>query len=278
MSRSNRIKAGIVKDAAGLAPQTLSTQQRKIVELMKFDTNIEDNFNQPLIYSMVELSSGDLFDGTLAAGDEVAFNSGVAHYHAHVQSVDGTVANVFPSVSADGLELNVDANATDGVLGWEVVPGGILANSRAAKTVGTDPTFIMEAKIKIDTVANVTSLTVGFRKAEAFQADFNAYDELCAIGVDDSGNIDISTILNNAATDTTDTTANWADGEEKTVRVTVDVNGKCSFSIDGSEPAVIAAFSFDAGEVVVPFIHLVSDTGNPGVSIAELNTGLRQSQ
>lgn len=270
---------GLEKDlgtnAAPKYPTRHNSREIKLAETIMEDKNIDENFDAPIVISAANASTGLLVDSTLAAGDEVAFRTSKHNFLAHVQSVNGTVVNTFPFVSADGLELNVDDDATNGVLGWEIC-NGILSNGKNAFTVGTDEKFFCEATIKIDDISDVTELAFGLRKAEAFQANVDDYDEMAAfnIGADADGQIEIHTILNGAATAEVDTTeTDWADAASKTLRIECDKNGKCTFSIDGSAPTVTASFTFDSGEVVIPFLFLISETGDPGVSISSFKAG-----
>jgi hypothetical protein len=72
--------------------------------------------------------------------------------------------------------------------------------------------------------------------------------------------IQIETILNNAATTTTDTTQTWADLATKTLCVGVGATGSVAYSINGSAPTVTAAFTFDDGDPVIPFVQLLHNT------------------
>ena len=75
------------------------------------------------------------------------------------------------------LIATLDGGAGDGV---EYVPGGITANSPFANVVGTGAAAYIKARLAAETVANVAELALGFRKAEAFQAAIDNYDEMAA--------------------------------------------------------------------------------------------------
>jgi len=274
------IKRGIESSAPKKYPsRRLRQRERKLAEAIEQSKNIDEDFNAPLVISAVDQESNLLATSTLAAGDEIAMRTDKHTFLAHVQSVHGTVVNTFPTVSADGLEVVVDADAADGVTGWEIT-NGILSTSRAAHTVGSTDghTIYCEAVIKIDDISDVTELGFGFRKAEAFRAAVDDYDEMASfnVGQDADGQIEIHTIINNAATAETDTTlTDWADAGVHTLRIEVDKNGKCMFLFDGAEPTVTASFTFDAGEVIVPFLFLKCETGDPGVSISSWECGYK---
>lgn len=193
---------------------------------------------------------------TGTAGDEnlMAFPGNTFEYH-----ILGTQTILAPSATATGLDINMDQTADDGV----EVGQGILSNSKHAFVVGTSDPFQVSVQFKIADVSGTDDCAVGFRKAEAYQAAIDNYDEMAALNVI-SGDIKIETILNNAATTTTDTTDNWADGATHTLTVKVGATGAVTYEIDGAAPTTTAAFSFDDGEVVVPFFYFLNDTDVAG--------------
>ena len=256
-------------------PDRHNARELKLAETLLNDKNISEAFDAPLVWSSVDQEGNLLALSAPAAGDEIAFRTSKHNFLMHVQSINGTAVQSFPYVSADGLELNVDDDATNGTTGLEIT-AGILSTSKACFTVGTDPDFFIEAVIKIDDISDLTEMAVGFRKAEDFQTAVDNYDEMAAfnIGADADGQIEIHTILNNAATTETDTTeADWADGATHTLKVIVRASGKCEFLLDGATPIVTQAFTFDSGEKVVPFIFAACETGDPGISISSLKVG-----
>lgn len=277
MSRSNKKKIGIVTDAAQSGySQRLSERQKKMVEAIQYNDNVDEVFDSPLVWSAIERTSNDLFDGTLAAGDELSFSTGKHTFVAHVQSVNGTVANVFPYVSASGLEIPTDADATNGVLGWEIGCDP-LSTDKMVYTVGSEgKTIMIEAAITIDDVSDSTATTLGFRKVEAFTATLTDYTDYAALQKDGSENIDITHDLNDSGTPTaTDTGLDWADGEEHTLKIEVDPNGVASFYVDGTEYKSSSEFTFDSGDTIMPFLHHVAETGDAGVSVASLKIGYK---
>ena len=167
----------------------------------------------------------------------------------------GTQTIVAPVWGSTGLDIARDLTNNDGT----EITQGCTSRARHAYTVGTDAPVYFEVTTYITDVSGTDQYLIGWRKAEAYQADWNDYDELAAFNVV-SGAISVSEILNNAATVTTDTTNAWADTTSKTLRIEVAVNGKVTFFIDGSTPTIAVGHTFDAGEVIVPFLYLVHDT------------------
>ena len=186
---------------------------------------------------------------TGTTGDEnlLIFDDNIFEYH-----ILGTQTIVAPVISSTGLNIGMDQTDNDGI----ELTQGILANSRQAFVVGTAQPFFLKVKFTIPDVSGTDDCAVGFRKAEAYQANIDDYDEMACLNVI-SGNIKIETILNDGATTTTDTTDDWADGETHTLEVYVDANGAVTYKIDGVAPSTTAAFSFDSGETVIPFMYFL---------------------
>lgn len=161
------------------------------------------------------------------------------------------------ALSSVGCSIAGDQTDNDG---REIVfGGGITSRAVRAYTVGT--AFFARLKFSIATVAGTDDCAFGFRKAEAYQANLDDYDEMAVLNAI-SGNITIETILNGGATVTTDTTDNWADAAVHELRVNVAADGAVTYQIDNAAPTVTAAFSFDAGEVVVPFMFFLQATAS----------------
>lgn len=182
----------------------------------------------------------------------------------------GTQTILAPAWASTGLDIARDLTANEGT----ELTLGITSRAKHAYTVGTDRGVYFQVTCKITDVSGTDDFAIGWRKAEAYQAAVDNYDEMAAFNII-SGDIKIETILNNAATATTDTTDNWADGESKTLRVEVHQNGKVYFFVDGAQPTVTAAFTFDAGEVIVPFIYFIHDTDAANATLlTQLKCGL----
>lgn len=272
---ANRL--GLETEVAGDYPVKHNARERKLAETIREDKNIVDTFQQALVVGSTNNDTGAAIDFSAAptAGMELGLSSGKASYEMHISAINGTAVWTLPHVSADGLELNVDDDVTNGITSVELT-NGVTARSKAAMTVGTDAPFFLEATIKIDDISDLTEMFFGWRKAEAYQVDPESYDEMASfnIGKDADGQIEIHTILNNGTTAETDTTeTDWANAGEHTLRIEVDAAGRCKFLLDGAEPAVSASFTFDDGEVIVPFLQILAETGDPGISISSWKCG-----
>lgn len=155
-----------------------------------------------------------------------------------------------PAWDDPGIDIGMDQTDNDGV--ELCVPLG--ANSPHNFVIGTDPAFFCRARLSIADVSGTDDMLVGFRRREAFQAAVDDYADMAALNVI-SGALNIETILNGAATVTTDTTNTWADAATHTLEVRVSAAGVVTYLYDDVAPATVAAFTFDNGDPVVPFIY-----------------------
>lgn len=184
--------------------------------------------------------------------------------------VKGTQTILTPSLGTNGLNLGMDQTDNDGI---EVLPGGITARSPLAFVVGTDRAFFFEVKAQIEDVSGADPFLIGFRKAEASQADWNDYAEAAYLGIV-AGDIKSSTILTGAATVDTDTTDNAADATPLTFRVNVSGAGVVTYLVNAAAPTTVAAYTFPNGTVVVPSIYFLHGSDVAGtVELVHLDVG-----
>lgn len=125
-------------------------------------------------------------------------------------------------------------------------------------------------KINIDDVSGLNPMWVGFRLQEAANTTYTAYNSYALVGLGNAtGDIFTSIELAGGGNTNIDTTQNWADTETHTLQVNVDINGVVTFLIDGYKPVTTQAFTFTAGQVLIPVFCYglqTSDIGTPSVS------------
>lgn len=179
------------------------------------------------------------------------------------------VVTVSEGVSA--LNIGMDQTDNDGV----ELCAGILNSNPLAFKIGEDAAFFIRVRFSIEDVSGTDDCAVGFRLAEAYQANIDDYNDMAVLNVI-SGDINIETILNGAATVTTDTTNNWADGATHQLEVFVSNSGVVTYTIDNVAPIVTAAYTFRNGIYVVPFMFMLNSTDLVGaVNILEWECGFQ---
>ena len=229
------------------------------------DTIKQGKLNRRFTYEEFESNpitagiAGGAATGT--AGDEnvMIFEENIFEYH-----IVGTQTILAPVLTATGLNIALDLTENDGV----EITQGITARSRSAFVVGTDACYF-KATVYVTDVSGTDALAVGFRTAEAYNGDEQAYNNMAALSVV-SGDVYIWTIDDNAATTATDTTDNLADTNAITIAVYVSDAGVVTYTIDGSAPTTTAAFTWDDGDTIVPFIYLRHDANVAEATLLQL--------
>lgn len=182
-----------------------------------------------------------------------------------------TLAPAIVTVSEGLSALNIGMTQTNNI-GAEFCPG-ILNSNHMAFEVGEAAAIFFRVKFSIEDVSGTDDCAIGFRSVEAYQAAIDDYQNMAVLNVI-SGNITIETILAGAATVSTDTTQNWADGETHQLKVLVSNTGVVTYTIDNAAPTVTAAYTFTDGLYIVPFFYFLNDTDLAGqVNILEWECG-----
>lgn len=166
----------------------------------------------------------------------------------------GTQTAVAPVIDTFGLNLTMTGTSGQGI----EVTAGRTALCPYAFTVGTDPAFAVEAFFKVQDASGCNPLVVGFLKAQAFATAISSYTDYAMIGIIGTGAaIETQTNLNSAGAVTTDTTQTWADGATNSLKVLVSSTGVVTYQINSQAPTVTAAFTFNTGDVLIPFFRFV---------------------
>lgn len=190
--------------------------------------------------------------------------TGILH---HVYTPGGNILNWFPlgagqtllpTIVANGLNVACDQTSTEGS---EIASGFLLATGRPF-VVGNSPAFSMKVKVLIGDVSGLTSFCIGFRKAQVNASALATYTDYAGLGFNTSANpAAIKQLTGLAGSDTvTDTTQTLADATAYTVQVNVSAAGVVTFKHDPtgsgalSVPTAGAAFTFDDGTPVIPFL------------------------
>jgi hypothetical protein len=170
---------------------------------------------------------------------------------------------IAPRLDAAGLKVSLDLTNDEGA----EYNFGTLPRNMHAYTVGTSPAIEFDLTFTVADVTGAGPILMGFRKQEPNNASFAAYTDFATIGLDNGinpGTIIIETRLNSGAVTTTDTTNAWADGQTHTLKVFVSDAGVVTFTIDNAAPVVTQAFTFDNGDVIMPYFHFLHDVAAPG--------------
>lgn len=183
---------------------------------------------------------------------------------------------IAPRMTATGLLTSLDLTNTEGAeYNW----GAARTNSKHAFTIGTSAAFFVELTVNAADVGGLAEMFVGFRISQANDATMTNYTDFACIGAHAATAADvcvIATDLNNAGETYTNTTDAWTDGQTKVLRVNVSDTGVVTYTINGVAPTATAAFTFDNGDVVCPFVRHLFNAGAPGaINWVQIRCGLQ---
>lgn len=170
---------------------------------------------------------------------------------------------IAPRMSSTGLLTSLDLTNAEGA---EYNFGAALSNSRFAFTIGTSAAFRIRLNVNAADIGGLDPFVVGFRKVQANDATFTNYTDFACIGARATTAADVCVIqtnLNSGGAIITNTTDAWTDGTSKSFAVNVSATGVVTFLINGVAPTVTQAFTFDNGDVVVPFIRHTFGAATP---------------
>jgi hypothetical protein len=171
-----------------------------------------------------------------------------------------TAQTILPVTDAIGLDIAGDLVSAEA---YEMFAGILGASGRPA-VVGKDPAFYFCATFEVADASSVSDLHVGWRSATETQVKLiTSYSNYATIGLEGTANPNtIFMLTGNDGTDTsTDTTNTWADAASKKLCTYVSATGAVTYTINGAAPTVAAAFSFDDGDSLIPFVAVEQGAG-----------------
>ncbi len=164
----------------------------------------------------------------------------------------------FAGVLNNGLNIGALCNSASKEI--EITQG----NSTAIKncfTIGTSPPFFVRATFNINTLADVTELSVGFRAVASYTASpLSTYADYAIIGVSGTaGEIQTQTGIASAYVKTDSTQAVTA-ATNFTVQVNIDGSGHATYlwaSANGklAAPTTVVAATMTSAATFIPWIH-----------------------
>ena len=198
--------------------------------------------------------------------------------------VEGTIPAVDTNSTSAGLNLQGDA-ATGDNTGMELIFGGSQHGGNASCTIGTHG-MVFDATFNSADFTDQDCVAIGFRKAEEFQTGHQpiiaaasgdaVYTDYVAFGVLSADDVQISTRLNDGTTAHVDSTQATAASGNHRFQVTVTSAGVVTFAHIGAAvmsagtlaaPSTTKVFSFDSGDVVVPYLSILSTNADSAIHL-----------
>lgn len=221
--------------------------------------------------------AGAAFSGTTGALNRVYLDHGNSLICASL----GAGQTLAPAMTATGLDISGDEVADEGYECWSHMVGA----TGAPLVIGTTPAFYFQVGINVADVSGSDDLQCGLRKVEPLNAAINSYTDYVTLGWNAaaaSAAIKIETDNDAAGVTTTDTTQTIADGVGLTMEFLVSAAGVVTYKHDAATPGtlaaptVTAAYTFDDGDLVVPFCRTLQDTDATGeVNLTEWTVALQ---
>jgi len=201
--------------------------------------------------------------------------------------VEGTIPATDTNNTEAGLNLQGDAATADNT-GLEIVFGGSQFGGYGACTIGTHALTFDATFHSIDWT-DQDAVTIGFRKAQEFDTGHGAilaaatgdpgYTDFCAFGVQSADDVQIATALNDGSRTYTDSTDATAASKNHRFKISVTSAGVVTYQHIGAAvmdagtlaaPSSTAAFTFDDGDTVVPYLIIQSTNANSAILLKSL--------
>lgn len=176
--------------------------------------------------------------------------------------------------------INID-NITGAAAKTIEITEGNAVSIKNAFVAGTSPAFYVRATFNVNTLANVTSLYVGFRKQQTYQATVpTGYTDYAVFGISGAvGKLQSQTQAASGGNVVTDSTNTVTAGTNFTVQVNVSAAGAVTYlrDVTGNGPLIapttVAAYSFSA-LTVIPYILYTTVTSHTEVDLVSYECGL----
>ena len=196
-----------------------------------------------------------------------------------IRHMIGANSKPHPVVTSAGLDISGQNASGKGLeicgADGELAGGSGNAGINCFEVGASADVFYFKCRINLGTVAN-SDVVVGFRKIQAHQNAFADYSDY-AVHELDAGVYSVKSELNGTgATDDEITAQNASDSADSVFEVRVNQAGTVTYIVNGTTLVAgtdyAAAYTFDASDVITPFIHQVR-TGTCATVIKELEIG-----
>lgn len=176
--------------------------------------------------------------------------------------------------------LNIDTITGAAAKSIEITEGNALSIKNSF-VIGTSAAFFVRATLNVNTLANVTSLYIGFRKQATYQATLpTGYADYAVFGISGAtGQLKSQTQTASGGNTVTDSTNTVTAGTNFTVQVNVSAAGAVTYLKDTSgngalvAPTTVAAYSFTNALNVVPYLIYTTVTSHTEVDLLNWTCG-----
>ena len=249
---------------------TVDQVDAKIVKATGFDLTIKSSPT-----TCTAANTGGVATGATGDTNLLSFKEGIV-MEQFILGAGQTI--IKPVMDNSGLLCSLDLTDTQGA---EYNFGAARTLSEFAFTVGTSAAFFFEVTMTVADISGGNPYMIGFRKAEANNATFADYTDYYGLGMfggTSATNLTLVSELNSGGQTLQDSTTAWTggDGGTVTMKVLVSAAGVVTATIDAGAPGAPLAYTFDAADVVCPFIRLTHGAVAPGaVHLVDMSCGFQ---
>ena len=140
--------------------------------------------------------------------------------------------------------------------------------------------FFVRATFNVNTLANVTSLRLGFRKQQAYNATETNYTDYATFGISGAaGHLQALTQLASGGVTTTDSGNVAVALTNFTVQINVDGSGNVTYlrDVTGNGPLIapttVVAYQFGAALTLIPYLYYTTVTSHTEVDLVSFACG-----
>ena len=203
-------------------------------------------------------------------------------------NVDGTVPSVDTNNTAAGWNMQMDAETADNT-GLELVLGGSQFGSNSNKIVAGTHAAVIDMTIYNADWTDFDAAVIGIRKAQGFETGHGgilaaasgdpAYTDFVAFGCQSADDVQIASALNDGSRTYTDSTQATAADKNHRFQITLAADGSVTFAHVGAAvagegalaaPTVTAAYTFDSGDVLVPYMLVQGTNQNSAIYLKDI--------
>ena len=205
-----------------------------------------------------------------------------------IPNVDGAVPATDLNATVAGLNMQMDAETADNT-GVEIVFSGSQYGSASNKIVAGTHSAVIDVTWNNVDWSDYDACVIGLRKAEEFETGHGGilaaasgdplYTDFVAFGNQQADMISIASALNDGSRTYTDTGDNPAANHNHRFQIILDSDGVVTYKHIGAAvmrsgvlaaPGTTAAYTFDSGDILVPYMLIQGTNQNSAIYLKDL--------
>ena len=205
-----------------------------------------------------------------------------------IPNVDGAVPATDTNSTVAGLNMQMDAETADNT-GVEIVFSGSQYGSASNKIVAGTHSAVIDVTWNNVDWSDYDACVIGLRKVEEFETGHGGilaaasgdplYTDFVAFGCQSADDVQIASALNDAARTYTDSGDATAANHNHRFQISLDSDGAVTYKHIGAAamrsgalaaPSTTAAYTFDSGDTLVPYMLVQGVNANSAIYLKDL--------